>query len=208
MNEKLCIACHITKPVAEFYRNSGHRDGLSSRCIPCTREEMAVRWRAKHPEPPPYQRPTEKHCKKCGQTKPLEEFYPHNRTRDGVQYWCKDCQKKAIVSGYRNDPKKHAAYNREWGKKNTAKKADWHLRWRTGLPVGTYDKMLAKQNGRCAICGLPPENGTRLHVDHCHDTGAIRGLLCGKCNTGIGQLLHSEEILLAAIEYIRLSKPK
>ena len=202
MTEKLCIACHLTKPVTEFYRNSGHRDGLSSRCIPCTLKDMAVRWRAKHPEPPPYRRPTEKLCKKCGQTKPLEEFYPHNRTRDGVQYWCKECQKKAIVSGYRNDPKKHAAYNREWGKKNITKKADWVLRWRIGVPVGTYDKMFAKQNGRCAICNLPPENGKRLHVDHCHDTGAIRGLLCGKCNRGIGYLQHSKEILSAAVIYL------
>lgn len=204
MTEKLCIACHLTKPVTEFYRNSGHRDGLSSRCIPCTLKDMAVRWRAKHPEPPPYQRPTEKLCKKCDQTKPLEEFYPHNRTRDGVQYWCKECQKKAIVSGYRNNPQKHRDYNRDWGNRNPDKKADIALKARLGLPHGTYVNMYTAQSGKCAICGTAKPKGRtrRLHVDHDKATGKVRGLLCGPCNTGIGQLQHDPNIILSALRYL------
>jgi Recombination endonuclease VII len=147
-------------------------------------------------------------CKRCGETKPLDQFYPHNRTKDRLQYWCKSCQKMAVISGYRNDPAKHAAYNREWGRKNPHKKADIALKTRFGLPHGSYAQMFAAQNGKCAICGtdkpsLDPRF-RRFHVDHDAATGKIRGLLCSRCNTGIGQLLHDRDILLSAIGYLDL----
>lgn len=147
-------------------------------------------------------------CKRCGQTKRLTEFYPHNRTKDRLQYWCKACQKAAVVSGYRNNPAKHADYNREWGRKNPDKRADNHLKWRLNLPYGTYAKMLTDQAGRCAICGTdkPSLNAhfKRFHVDHDRVTGQIRGLLCGRCNTGIGQFLHDTHHLAQAIRYLQL----
>lgn len=147
-------------------------------------------------------------CKHCGETKPLTDFYPHKRTRDGAQYWCKECQKKAVVSGYRNNPEKHRIYNREWGRRYPDKKADIALKTRLGLPHGTYATMLAAQDGKCAICGRTEPGGRtrRFHVDHDEATGKIRGLLCSPCNTGIGQLQHDPNLILSAIEYLRLHK--
>jgi Recombination endonuclease VII len=62
-------------------------------------------------------------------------------------------------------------------------------------------RLLKEQNGLCAICGNK-ESERRLALDHCHDTGKIRGLLCGTCNTGIGMLKDSVELLEAATKYL------
>jgi hypothetical protein len=69
--------------------------------------------------------------------------------------------------------------------------------------------MLADQGGRCAICEkphkpLPTDRFQYLHVDHCHDTKKVRGLLCGNCNVGIGNLKHDIEILKKAMSYLFL----
>lgn len=86
---------------------------------------------------------------------------------------------------------------RECGRRNTRKV----LYARYGLEPGGYEQMFKVQNGLCAICGSPP--GARpLSVDHCHSTGAVRGLLCHGCNTGIGFLKDDVDLLKKAIKYL------
>jgi len=58
------------------------------------------------------------------------------------------------------------------------------------------------QKGRCAVCALPIE-GKNEHADHDHVTGKARGLLCSKCNSGIGLLDDNVDRLLAAVEYLK-----
>jgi hypothetical protein len=77
-----------------------------------------------------------------------------------------------------------------------------------GLTEEDFIALIEKQEHRCAICGVIPDRvSNRLHdgfhIDHCHVSGRVRGLLCGSCNTGIGMLKESEEILLKAITYLR-----
>lgn len=97
-----------------------------------------------------------------------------------------------------------ARYAREWNAKNGRA---WRMERTFGITVEDYDKMLADQGGICAICGGPPRgsggaNGF-FHVDHCHDTGAVRGLLCGPCNVGIGALGDDIKRVARALEYLR-----
>jgi hypothetical protein len=73
---------------------------------------------------------------------------------------------------------------------------------RYGLAPGEFDAMLAAQNGRCAICRTRTPGGKGWAVDHCHDEGHVRGILCPQCNTGIGLLRHDSEILRAALAYL------
>lgn len=76
------------------------------------------------------------------------------------------------------------------------------LRSLYGITVQQYDEMLRSQQGVCAICKGSCASGRNLAVDHDHNTGKIRGLLCGNCNQGIGRFSDDQEIMQAAINYI------
>jgi hypothetical protein len=74
-----------------------------------------------------------------------------------------------------------------------------------GLPLEEYNALLARQGNCCAICrgDLAVMCGKRRpHVDHCHDTGTVRGILCTKCNAGIGMLRDDPALLRAALAYL------
>jgi hypothetical protein len=74
---------------------------------------------------------------------------------------------------------------------------------RYGLTVEEVDTLLSSQDGMCACCHAELQPGHRTHIDHDHETGRIRGILCPKCNTGIGKLGDNEAGLLQALEYLR-----
>lgn len=110
-------------------------------------------------------------CRHCGTEKPLEEFYPSGSVKVGGhrrQSWCKKCMRD-----YANE----AAFKKNYG-------IDWAER----------DRLIAAQNGRCGICGEEPA-AKRLHLDHDHATGRVRGMLCGRCNRGLGQFKDSLDLL-------------
>lgn len=73
-----------------------------------------------------------------------------------------------------------------------------------GITIDEYDAILAKQGGGCAICNSKEgdRRGWRLHVDHCHRTGKVRGLLCSACNIGLGKFKDNADRLARAIEYL------
>jgi len=82
------------------------------------------------------------------------------------------------------------------------------LRYGYKLSVLQYNLMLAEQNGRCAICGtVKCDTGRRFAVDHDHETGTIRGLLCRACNQGLGQFKDNPELLSKAFEYLKRRRP-
>lgn len=86
-----------------------------------------------------------------------------------------------------------------------------HLKHRYGLTGEAHDRLLAAQGGVCAVCGIPAEHTPthwrgKLCVDHCHDTGKVRGLLCNDCNAAIGHA-RTERIALAMAEYLRVHSP-
>ncbi len=81
------------------------------------------------------------------------------------------------------------------------KKNNWQTNGITDMTIDRYFQMVAEQDGRCAICFQKPLN-MELGVDHDHKTGLSRGLLCTKCNTGIGFLGEDIARLMQAIKYI------
>lgn len=78
-----------------------------------------------------------------------------------------------------------------------------HLKRRFGMTVEDWDHMWANQGGCCAICKKPLTPGHGTHVDHDHTTGAVRSLLCLKCNTALGKVHEDEQILKSMTEYVR-----
>ena len=77
-----------------------------------------------------------------------------------------------------------------------------NLRRRYGITHADFEHQLRVQGGRCAICNTP-HTASPLHVDHDHDTAALRGLLCTACNVGLGQFHDDVELLEAATHYLR-----
>ena len=85
------------------------------------------------------------------------------------------------------------------------KERDRMLRRRYGITLAKYEQMLCDQNGVCAACGRAPSGTGKLsvlHVDHDHVTGELRGLLCHPCNTALGLLQDSPEVVQGLLEYI------
>ena len=95
---------------------------------------------------------------------------------------------------------------RRWQSQNPDRHATFvvkaHLFRSYGLTPAQYEAMRAGQAGGCAICGEPCATGKRLSVDHCHDSMAVRGLLCGTCNSGIGMFKDKPDLLRKAAEYL------
>jgi hypothetical protein len=109
---------------------------------------------------------------------------------------------------YDKNPEKRKSCSRQYKADNPEKVAAAHRARRLkaiyGISVAEYDQMLTDQGGRCALCRTDTPRGMgTFHVDHCHDTGAVRALLCSTCNTGIGHLQHNPDLLIKAAEYIQ-----
>jgi len=101
------------------------------------------------------------------------------------------------------DNQTRAEYAKEWRAKNPDKVKNVLLRRKYGITLIDYNRMFEAQNGVCKICkkeGVDRAGG--LHVDHCHTTKKVRGLLCSKCNRAIGLLCDDTEIFKSAIKYL------
>lgn len=127
-------------------------------------------------------------CTKCHIEKPITEFYKDKSKSYGHRPDCKVCNTKRSVA--------YGKLHREQNNFNNLKHC-------TGIDKTTYLELLELQNGVCAICGKKNVSENRnLSVDHCHDTHIVRGLLCTKCNFGLGYFDDKEENLLNAINYL------
>ncbi len=119
---------------------------------------------------------------------------------------CMICVKERMAtSGFRE--RKREVY-RVWRDKNKHRLYGYNLKSEYGLSVDDYNSMLDEQGGTCAICLGTNKNGTKLHVDHDHDSGEIRGILCSKCNTAIGLLGDDPRIIARATNYLWKYKPR
>lgn len=89
-------------------------------------------------------------------------------------------------------------------KANPHKYRDDQLKRHYGISLDAYNTLVESQNGLCAICKKKPDGArSSLQVDHDHETGRVRGLLCSKCNTGLGLFNEKPAILAEAIDYLR-----
>ena len=77
-----------------------------------------------------------------------------------------------------------------------------NLKHRFGMTLEEYDELFDAQNGGCAICGGANTTGRRLAVDHDHETGEVRGLLCFGCNIGLGKFKDDVTLVKRAAAYL------
>jgi hypothetical protein len=136
-----------------------------------------------------------KTCTKCKETKPYSEFSINRSNKDGYQTQCKACRRDHGRKYYSNNKVSIKAL------RTPEKRREWNLRHKYGITVDEYNKMLEDQDGKCRICNTPLE---KPMVDHNHETGEVRGLLCGNCNSMIGMARDDINILARAILYLRI----
>ena len=110
-------------------------------------------------------------------------------------------ERRAVRKAYKKSPV-GLAYERKRRKRPEIKLKyeNWRLKARYGITLLEYRELFRKQDSRCAICFR--EDDKRLHVDHDHETGKVRGLLCGSCNRGIGMFGEKIDLFKKAIEYL------
>lgn len=127
-------------------------------------------------------------CIKCELSKPLSDFHKDRSKSSGTSGTCKECRKKYTES----TKVERSHYNRKQ-----------NLNRRYGLQLEDYNKMLIEQDFKCAICSSKHSEMEKLCVDHCHTSGAIRGLLCHSCNKFLGFLEKNRHNLEIALNYLR-----
>lgn len=80
---------------------------------------------------------------------------------------------------------------------------DLRMQRKYGITLDDYYDIIESQDNQCAICGTSISDlDHTAHLDHCHDTGKVRGVLCRRCNTGIGMLNDDADLLTKAAEYL------
>lgn len=139
-----------------------------------------------------------KKCPGCKKTKPITEFGKNSFNPSLRRRHCKEC---IANSREQLKPKLCPATERERISSFRDLK-DASLREKFGITIEQYELMSSKQDHLCAICKRPCTSGRRLAVNHNHTTEQIRGLLCTKCNLGIGYFNDSADILKAAASYL------
>jgi hypothetical protein len=134
-----------------------------------------------------------KKCSACLEFLPISTFHKNASSKDGLQYYCKPC-----------DRLKLKAYRQSLSaEERSSRNKSSNLRTAYGMSVSERDGMVAAQQGLCAICSTDlAQTAKGPCVDHNHDTGKVRGILCSPCNAALGLMGDNPLILQAAIGYL------
>jgi hypothetical protein len=124
-------------------------------------------------------------CNKCDKEKDFTEFHKSPRNKDGFKTTCKQCrsiENKTVLKDRLKDKNLRANYD---------------------ITLNEYNVILKNQKHKCKICGVQEKHCNRgLFVDHNHETGSVRALLCHHCNSGLGHFRDRQEFLLKAVDYL------
>jgi hypothetical protein len=118
--------------------------------------------------------------------------------KQAINLWLIDEEELKQRNKTQNAKRHHKISNSLYHAKRNARVRGWVP---PDITHQQYELLLKNHDGKCEICGETPNRA--LHLDHCHVTGRVRGLLCGQCNTGIGLLKEDVLVLKSAIKYIQ-----
>jgi hypothetical protein len=178
LSVKRCTGCKREWPLTAFARDKNRTDGLQVRCRECVAEYSAAHYRRRREAMGKTVRekvevpPGHKVCRTCGEVKPHSEWHRNATASDGLSTRCKACR---AIQG-RQD----------------------HLKRQYGITEVDRDELIASQGGVCCICLSAPA----AHVDHCHETGRVRGVLCFSCNAALGQFKDRPDAIRRAATYV------
>jgi len=212
---RVCTKCAEWKPASEFYVCS--RDGMIARCRKCMYAQQKA-WRDKNPgamvatmarrrarrlalmpiiQGIPRITAEGKRCSKCELRKPIKDFTTDRSNPDGKSHRCRDCTRKD---------------HRTWRSINAVELRKKHTRLhrlkRFGITAEAFESILIAQDYKCPIClndlvmGTIG-NGKNACIDHDHESGAVRGVLCATCNRALGLLKDEKSFVERAVQYLR-----
>lgn len=144
-----------------------------------------------------------KRCPRCKQTRCYKLFSLDSYAKSKLKSRCKLCEKKRHKQWHTS----HKDHDREYKSRPETRKRNrfYTVKAIYGLTYEQWHKLLTSQDFKCAICQAPldPDDSTRTHTDHCHKTNIVRGILCKKCNSGLGFFNDDILVLERAIEYLK-----
>jgi hypothetical protein len=140
-------------------------------------------------------------CTKCKLEQSTDQFYYNSEKANKLTSWCRACCRgyyhtehgRATTEKYRKSAQ---------GRENAKAQSRRVVLKRHNITQEFFDSLIEEQDNKCAICGTELQAGYRTHIDHNHSTGSVRGLLCSKCNTGLGLFREDKQILLNAVSYL------
>lgn len=147
-----------------------------------------------------------KYCPCCKQSKELLYFGKDKNRISGVGAYCKDCRNEKTRIRKLTDLdflKKANKYRKAWNKSNPDKAENYKLRHRYGIDASEFRAMLDTQDNKCKICKLLFDGKVRPLIDHNHQTGKVRGLLCLHCNSAVGYIKENFDTALNVAKYIQ-----
>lgn len=191
MPSKTCTKCGETKDLTEFYKTKGCKDGTRNECKKCVIARSAVS-QSKNQE---------------SRKKYLADYYKSNtckypkRTKEQQDAYNKRRREKyASDHEYRANIVKKI---KEWQQSNPKARKNGRMK-QYGITIEDFEYLMVKQDYKCAICGHSDTSKKSFFplVDHCHNNGHVRGILCSDCNFGIGKFKDDPRLLLNAIKYL------
>lgn len=178
---KICSKCKVEKSVEEFYKARSKKDGLQSQCKLCTKGHYENSREERREYAREYRKNNREQCRES-----VRRSYEKNRE-----------ERREYARRYHETHDEQIKAYRETHKEE---RRNYHLKSTYGVTLEEYEDMVVKQDSKCKICG---EFWDRLHIDHCHKSGKIRGLLCNPCNRGLGMFKDNIGLLAGAMEYLR-----
>lgn len=227
--QRTCPDCGVTGGVDVFYvvKSRSGAERLHHKCKECWKKEVAGRAAKRNIKRGIYP-PTEQTCPDCGINGGQELFSRDPRRKTGLYLYCRQCKRKRYLA--RGDEEKTLnaicktcgvsggpdLFNRtncnKSGLSTHCKRCSAIATRRKRFGVG-FDRIDVGVDPSCEICGVQlawhqtsAGKNTAVHVDHCHQTGKIRGLLCHDCNTGIGKFKDNPSLLWKAIAYLGMPR--
>ena len=148
-------------------------------------------------------------CTGCKLPKELTDYASDPRYKDGLRSRCKECQNTYSKGYYWKDPEtagiKAKQYRVENPERHKEIRRNSHLKKEYGITQEEYLMMLDAQDNRCAICFCTfnmADSKLFPHIDHCHDSGKVRSILCQQCNLALGAIQDSDAIAMSMVKYL------
>lgn len=192
MQTKECKECKKTKPISEFGKHLKCRLGVRNKCKKCY-SEKSIKYQKDHYE---------------DRKKYINEWRKNNKNKiDKQSREYRDIKNAARRKKYKQDEEyreRQKSKAKEWQTKNQEKRKEQRLKSTYGITLTQFNELLKNANSQCEICGYSDMSDKKIFplVDHCHDSGKIRGILCANCNHGLGKFKDNIYLLKKTINYL------